>query len=694
MSIMDYNTLDKIVSNYIKSNDFYVQSISEIEKMASEILAQGTQNISETKWSKNIKLNDSINIVYDFLTKTNHNLALEFYNIMHSVDSNNNPIVTFIPREELKTKKDSGEISTNDSHVTPDGKVYIAYDETPNDLFEILHEMMHKMNDQATIKSDKHFQTYARDYFSETVSFTSEMLLGDYLVSNGIITENDFNLRKEERLNSCKEWSRNFIINAELIKMKERGQNISYENLSNFLSNYDKTSPIYNVLIDEAYDYRRVNQIIETKDMDLGLSQRYVLGYYLSDKISKSKNATQELLYLHNAVANPNTKINEVVDTIKRNLNMNRVYDIKDIDNLQALIQESSKQGLSDITITCDEKDKDRQKIIENNSGILECVYIPDSNKDTLNRKYKIDINRALNNEQIAKPTLEQICNIDRSDINKFKNNPSQNKVGPALLELSNKVGKIETKEDIKRLYETFISEFEKDTIDKKIHEEMKPKLFSRTSEEIAKSKIYTGCNDAGTLLSAILRMNDIPTIYVQAAKDEWIKDMQEGKPNAYTSLRGHIFLEVYLNDKWQLLDSMNGILYENYDYNNLSLPNGLCAFSKSLDGFSMGINSFESNRNITIDRFKDFDLSKYKDPNYEYECFNPEVLAYLNERRRQEREEKNKRNEQSSRKDRVEEISDELNAIEQIMNGEKGYGIRPQDNSLTETSINSGRSK
>ena len=179
--MMDYNALDKIVSDYIKNNSFYVQSIPEIEKMASEILAKETPNISETRWSKKIKLNDSINIVYDFLTKINHDLALEFYNIMHSVDSNNNPIVTFIPREELKTKKNSGEISTNDSHVNIiDGKVYIAYDESPNDLFEILHEMMHKMNDQATIKSGKHFQTYARDYFSETVSFTSEMLLGDY----------------------------------------------------------------------------------------------------------------------------------------------------------------------------------------------------------------------------------------------------------------------------------------------------------------------------------------------------------------------------------------------------------------------------------------------------------------------------------------------------------------------------------
>ena len=62
----------------------------------------------------------------------------------------------------------------------------------------------------------------------------------------------------------------------------------------------------------------------------------------------------------------------------------------------------------------------------------------------------------------------------------------------------------------------------------------------------------------------------------------------------------------------------MSGKLYENYDYNNLSLPNNYYAIYKALNGFFLGIFSSKKNDDIMKKQVKDFDLAKYQDPNYE----------------------------------------------------------------------------
>lgn len=336
---MKYNSLNKIVSEYIKNNKFYISTIQEVEKISINILNQDYPIINTNEWSKNINLNDSIKIVYDFLTNIDQQLADQFQNIINQVDSNNNPIVRFIPKDQCTKTNNDGK-SITDSCVTSDGIVYIIYEENPNDVFVILHEMMHKMNEswmfqyknkieyftnellnkpfsERKIELGQKFETITRDYFGEAVSITSEMILGEYLVSNEIITENDFNLRKTKRLNGAKQKARDFIINANLINMKLNGIIINYDNLEIFLSNFDKKSPIYKILLDESHDQKRINNIIKNQNMDLEISQRYVIGQYISNQFIKSQKSTEELIKLHNAISNKN--INEVIDEIKNN---------------------------------------------------------------------------------------------------------------------------------------------------------------------------------------------------------------------------------------------------------------------------------------------------------------------------------------------------------------------------------------
>lgn len=282
-------------------------------------------------------------------------------------------------------------------------------------------------------------------------------------------------------------------------------------------------------------------------------------------------------------------------------------------------LKECQNFGLEEVMIACDERNVGSINIIENNYGVLRDVCIDKPHKGSLLRRYIVNINDSLQKYKEKapkiKPSLKEICNIDRSDLNDFLVNTMQNYVGPATLEFSERVKEIKNIDDIEILYNIFLNEF---TLDK----ENKISKFSRTTEDIIKSKIYTDCNDAGLVLGTILRIKGIPTVYVHSAHTSWISDLQQKNKNA-KMIHGHVFLEIYLHDKWYLFDSANGKIYGNYDYYNLSLPNGYYAFRKALNNYNYGAYSFRDNNRIMVKTFEDFNLSNYNDPNYDCLTFN-----------------------------------------------------------------------
>lgn len=198
---------------------------------------------------------------------------------------------------------------------------------------------------------------------------------------------------------------------------------------------------------------------------------------------------------------------------------------------------------------------------------------------------------------------------IDRTNLDYFLMNHGQNTIGPSLEQIISEVGKIETISDIARLLLYIRRNFQQD-------KEHKIKKFVRTSEEIAESKIWSGCSDMGTLVAPILRENGIPTVYLQSARLDWINDLLENN-NQKSLVRGHIFLEVLINDEWILLDPTMGCFYTNYNYRNLSLPGNYYVFSKSLNGHEVGCDSLSNNNKIMTALFQDFDINSYQDPNY-----------------------------------------------------------------------------
>ncbi len=105
----------------------------------------------------------------------------------------------------------------------------------------------------------------------------------------------------------------------------------------------------------------------------------------------------------------------------------------------------------------------------------------------------------------------------------------------------------------------------------------------------------------------------------VQSAKMDWVKKLQM-KSEDYDCIEGHAFLEIFLNGNWHLFNSMNGYIYLDYDYDNLSLPNRYYAFCKSPAIFSSGVYgkyTSELNSKRMREIFETFDISKYKEPSY-----------------------------------------------------------------------------
>lgn len=304
---MNLNNLDQIVDSFIKTHKFDVDMLPMIVDCSKQIYMEKLLDNTDNKWSRTININESINIVYNFLKTIDLNMANQFYNILSSKDDNNRPYVNMLPRKNY----------VNGYDEVRNGKVYIYYDNTPNDVFVILHEMLHKMNECNILNErNENIEMFTRDYYGETVSILGELILGKYMVEKGLITENDFDIRKNNRLNGSKENARDVIIENELINLKLKGKEITYENLITLLSYFDSDSMEYKILLDEKNDLRRINSILKNGSLSIDVTKRYVIAQVLSNRIANRDSYIDDFVKLFYAVGDKNSNINDVFNEI------------------------------------------------------------------------------------------------------------------------------------------------------------------------------------------------------------------------------------------------------------------------------------------------------------------------------------------------------------------------------------------
>lgn len=91
-----------------------------------------------------------------------------------------------------------------------------------------------------------------------------------------------------------------------------------------------------------------------------------------------------------------------------------------------------------------------------------------------------------------------------------------------------------------------------------------------RTAEQIIEDGYATGCTDYALVFIALVRAKQIPAKYIEAISQEWIDNPDP------EHLRGHVFSEVFLDNKWYVVDPQAAVIKAWYGKRYRILATGL----------------------------------------------------------------------------------------------------------------------
>jgi transglutaminase-like putative cysteine protease len=125
---------------------------------------------------------------------------------------------------------------------------------------------------------------------------------------------------------------------------------------------------------------------------------------------------------------------------------------------------------------------------------------------------------------------------------------------------------------------------------------------FTRTADQLFRNKVLGGCSDYALVQATLFRALNIPSRLVLTADVEW---MGKYKTNKLYMTRGHVFIEVYLEDAWYLVDTAYRTFYIDYRPEQRNYPRDLYYVFRGADYWELGIRSVRD-----VDRlFKPFAL-------------------------------------------------------------------------------------
>jgi hypothetical protein len=103
-----------------------------------------------------------------------------------------------------------------------------------------------------------------------------------------------------------------------------------------------------------------------------------------------------------------------------------------------------------------------------------------------------------------------------------------------------------------------------------------------RNFDTIVSQRCYGGCADQAICCGALLQSAGIPTVWVKTMDVEWIWDFKKKRP--FNAWAGHVFLEIFLDGKWVLLDPGASTIYTDYSPKSRILPGNRFAYHKGTD--------------------------------------------------------------------------------------------------------------
>jgi hypothetical protein len=152
------------------------------------------------------------------------------------------------------------------------------------------------------------------------------------------------------------------------------------------------------------------------------------------------------------------------------------------------------------------------------------------------------------------------------------------------------------------------------------------------TVDQLLTDRKLGGCHDHGLVYAAAARELGYPALMARTVSIAWVKQVQAGEQVPYV---GHVFVEVYLNGRWVLIDSTNGwYVEEDYDPGDPVIPlKGSIAGSseeiygfhverKGIDTWGFGIHSPEESTQSMDEIAAELDLESIVYPEYKFQRF------------------------------------------------------------------------
>ena len=103
-----------------------------------------------------------------------------------------------------------------------------------------------------------------------------------------------------------------------------------------------------------------------------------------------------------------------------------------------------------------------------------------------------------------------------------------------------------------------------------------------RNFDTVVSQECYGSCADQAIVCGVLLQSAGIPTVWVKTMDVNWIWDFKKQRP--FNSWSGHVFLEIYLDQKWVLLDPGASRIYVDYSPQSRILPGNRFAYHKGSD--------------------------------------------------------------------------------------------------------------
>ena len=158
------------------------------------------------------------------------------------------------------------------------------------------------------------------------------------------------------------------------------------------------------------------------------------------------------------------------------------------------------------------------------------------------------------------------------------------------------------------------------------------------TVDQLLEDRRLGGCHDYGLVYAAVVRELGYPAIMVSTASIAWIERFQADEEEAELHI-GHVFVEVYIDDKWILIDPTNDWCVEGgYDPAEAVIPlKGYIAGSdeemygfyvehKGIDIWDFGIHSQAESTRSMDELARQLNLENIEYPNYIFQSFSNDL--------------------------------------------------------------------